>query len=78
MNIDSQVFFDWSTPALNSLDESTAVNLIPSTREEIVSTVRATAAAKRRLRVVGAGHSWSPIAKSDDLQMSLSNYKVQV
>ena len=30
----------------------------------------------RRIRVVGSGHSWSKIAKSDDIQLSLENYKV--
>ena len=30
----------------------------------------------RRIRVVGSGHSWSKVAKSDDIQLSLENYKV--
>ena len=30
----------------------------------------------RRIRVIGSGHSWSFVALSDGLQMSLHNYKV--
>ena len=32
----------------------------------------------RKIRVVGSGHSWSKVAKSDDIQMSLENYKVAI
>ena len=30
----------------------------------------------RRVRVVGAGHSWSAVAQSDEIQVSMSNFKV--
>ena len=32
----------------------------------------------RRIRVVGSGHSWSKVAKSNDIQLSLENYKVHI
>ena len=56
--------------------------LVPSTLDElkaIVKSVTATAIGdgpKRQIRIVGAGHSWSAVAKSDDLQLSLYKYKV--
>lgn len=58
--------------------------LAPRTIDEIVAIVKAVTAtahgngSKRKIRVVGAGHSWSAIAKSDDLQLSLSKYKVRM
>ena len=30
----------------------------------------------RRVRAVGAGHSWSAVAQSDEIQVSMSNFKV--
>ncbi len=56
--------------------------LAPSTVDELVAILKSAAAtakeegAKRQIRIVGAGHSWSAVAKSDDLQLSLCNYKV--
>ncbi len=32
----------------------------------------------KRVRVVGSGHSWSTIALSDDMQISMANFKVCV
>ena len=43
----------------------------PATIEEIRSVVKEARESKRKIRVVGAGHSWSPIAYSEDIQISL-------
>jgi L-gulono-1,4-lactone dehydrogenase len=43
----------------------------PRSEEEIVEYVSCAAASGRRIRVVGAGHSWSPIAAPEDLALSL-------
>ena len=42
-----------------------------STEEEVSKSVAAAAAAGRRIRVVGAGHSWSAIAAPEDLAVTL-------
>ena len=56
--------------------------LLPRTREDIVWIIKSVAAAAqkgegRRIRVIGSGHSWSPVALSDDIQLSLEDYKVR-
>jgi FAD/FMN-containing dehydrogenase len=43
----------------------------PSTEEEVSECVAGAAASGRRVRVIGAGHSWSPIAAPEDLALSL-------
>ena len=63
--------------------------LQPTSKNEIVWMIKSVASTHgkdggngsgsgrgRRIRVVGSGHSWSKIAKSDDIQLSLENYKV--
>jgi FAD/FMN-containing dehydrogenase len=45
--------------------------LVPATEEELAQRLAAAAASGRKVRVVGAGHSWSPIAAPDDLAVSL-------
>ena len=62
--------------------------LQPRTKEEIVWILKSVAATQtkagegsgsgRRIRVVGSGHSWSKVAKSNDIQLSLENYKVHI
>lgn len=47
----------------------------PSSLEEIVRVVKDANDNNRKLRVLGSGHSWSPIATSNDLYISLINYK---
>ena len=88
---DSRVFFDPFLPEGNlPLDTFLTSGgafvgpsyYAPRSKEEIISLVKAVSRAakgggvKRRIRMVGAGHSWSAIAKSDDLHLSLSNFKV--
>jgi L-gulono-1,4-lactone dehydrogenase len=46
----------------------------PSTEEEISKSVSAAAAAGRRIRVVGAGHSWSGIAAPEDVAITLEHF----
>ncbi len=60
--------------------------LLPTTKEEIVHMVKSALVPtsndvraidrRHKIKVIGSGHSWSRVAVSDDLQMSLNNYKV--
>src|SRR6266545_7881666 len=47
---------------------------MPETEDAIVRCVRDAAAGGRRVRVVGAGHSWSQIAVPDDIAVSLDDW----
>jgi FAD-linked oxidoreductase len=47
----------------------------PSTFDEIVSLVRRCRDSGRRLRVVGAGHSFMPLVATDDVLLSLENFQ---
>ncbi|MFT6915363.1 MAG: FAD/FMN-containing dehydrogenase [Motiliproteus sp.] len=47
--------------------------LIPTTLGEVISIVRDAAVNKQKIRVVGAGHSWSPLAPSKNIMLSLNN-----
>ena len=49
--------------------------LLPSSEEEVVSIVNWARINGRRLRVLGAGHSRSPLAVSEDLLLSLHNLR---
>lgn len=46
----------------------------PGTEAELIEIVRNAATAGKQVRVVGAGHSWSPIALSDAVMVNLDNY----
>ncbi len=46
----------------------------PSSEQEIAAIVRDAFAAKQRLRVVGAGHSWSAIAAPEEIAVSLDRW----
>lgn len=46
----------------------------PANEEQLVSLVRAAAVANERLKVVGAGHSFTDIACTDGRMVSLDNY----
>lgn len=48
--------------------------MTPSTLQEIVNIVRSANDQGRKLRVLGSGHSWSPIATSSDILLSLVHY----
>ncbi len=47
----------------------------PATREEILSVVYSTLESGGRLRVLGSGQSWSAVALSDDVTISLHKYR---
>ena len=47
---------------------------MPSSKDDIISIVRAAAVGDQKVRVVGSGHSWSAVAASDDILVSLWNY----
>ena len=59
---DSSLFFDH------------AHLITPSSKAEIVEVVRSAAERGQKVRVVGSGHSWSSVALSDDILVSLWNY----
>ena len=48
--------------------------MTPSTLQEIVTAVQSANDDGRKLRVLGSGHSWSPIASSSDILLSLVHY----
>lgn len=47
---------------------------IPSTKEELVQLVKSASEDVRKVRVIGSGHSWSQVAQSEDILISLHNY----
>lgn len=84
--VDALVFFDPSPPlgplAASPSSDGRTSYFTPQTKEELVALVKAVAdtakgtGPRRHIRVVGAGHSWSAVAQSGDLLLSLSKYKV--
>ena len=83
--LDDLVFFDRYTskgPLVLPSSSKPLSYLTPQTKDEIVAMVKVVAATykeggqRRKIRMVGSGHSWSAVAQSDDLLLSLSNYKV--
>ena len=59
----------WSNWAGNVADS--AAVLCPRTQDELVEMVHSSAAAGRRIRPVGSGHSFTPIAQAGDTRLSL-------
>ena len=59
----------WSNWAGNQ--RATATPLRPSNVPEVITAVQAAAADGRRIRPVGSGHSFSGIARAEDLRMAL-------
>ena len=49
--------------------------LFPTSEEEVVQIVQRAANDKRKIRVVGSGHSFSPIVATDDILISLDELK---
>ena len=49
---------------------------LPSSKEELIAIVTAAGAQGRNVRVVGSGHSFSEVARSDDILVSMKNFKV--
>ena len=47
---------------------------MPSTVQEIIEIVKSASLDRRKIKVLGAGHSRSAIAHSSDIYLSLYNY----
>lgn len=47
----------------------------PESEEEVVQLVKSASENKKKVRVVGAGHSSSPLVKTDDILLSLEHFK---
>jgi L-gulono-1,4-lactone dehydrogenase len=63
----------WTNWARNVRSSMTAWHA-PATEDEIIAIVRAARANRQRVRVVGAGHSWSAIAAPEDIGVTLDRY----
>jgi L-gulonolactone oxidase len=50
----------------------------PTTADEVVAAVRAAAAAGRRIKPVGSGHSFTDIARTDEQRMDLAGLAIPV
>lgn len=59
---DGRIIFNFNDP------------VYPTTEDEIVEIVTNAYQNNRKIRVLGAGHSWSEIAQTQDIMMSLHNY----
>ena len=46
----------------------------PATKSDIVTIVKTAAEKGQKVRVVGSGHSWSPVATTEEVLVSLWNY----
>jgi len=51
---------------------------VPSSKEEVIDIVTSVAMRGGRVRVVGSGHSWSGVAQSQDILVSLHKLKGMV
>lgn len=66
-----QTWQNWS----GSLSFDPAQIFTPESEEEVVALVKRAKKEKRNLRVVGAGHSSSPLVKTDHMLLSLKHFK---
>jgi len=71
MGVRKQIWKNWS----GSLSFSPGEILHPESEEEISQIVKQANFAKRKVRVVGAGHSSTPLVKTDDILVSLKHFK---
>lgn len=62
---------NWS----GSLSFSPGEIATPESEEQVVELVKAAAKEKRKIRVVGAGHSSSPLVKTRDILLSLKHFR---
>jgi FAD-linked oxidoreductase len=67
---------DWSNWAGNQ--RAAALPLRPSSVDEVVAAVRAAGSAGRRVKAVGSGHSFTDIARADDLRMELAGLATEI
>jgi len=63
----------WKNWAGNQRATPKSVHL-PSSENELVAIVRFAQAAKRHVKVVGSGHSFTAVAVADDILVDLRNY----
>ncbi|MDM4722154.1 D-arabinono-1,4-lactone oxidase [Micromonospora sp. WMMA1363] len=68
---------DWANWAGNQRGTATAI-LRPTSVTEVVDAVRAAAAAGRRIRPVGSGHSFTAVALADGQRMELAGLDTDV
>ena len=47
---------------------------LPETEQEIIEIIKQAKSAAKKIRVVGAGHSWSPVVCTNDFLLSLDSY----
>ena len=47
----------------------------PETEEEIIALLKKCNEEKKRLRIIGTGHSWSAICLSNEYLLNLDNYQ---
>ena len=69
---------DYAVP-VTTFDGSRLLNITdlyePTSREEVIDIVRNITSKHRKLRVLGSGHSLSPLAVSEDATLSLRKYR---
>ncbi|MEZ4849687.1 MAG: FAD-binding protein [Bacteroidia bacterium] len=49
--------------------------IYPKTEQEIIQLVKKAGAANKKIRVIGTGHSWTPLVTTDDILVSMNNYQ---
>lgn len=64
-------FINWS----GSLKFTPFLNVQPDNEEKIISVIHQAASQKKNVRIAGAGHSSSPLVKTDDYLISLKKQK---
>lgn len=69
------LFSEWLTVCADSSMYFDHAHLkTPSSKDDIITIVKEAVDGGRKVRVVGSGHSWSSVAMSDDVIVSLWNY----
>ena len=71
MGVQQKIWKNWS----GSLSFSPGKVLYPESEEEISAIVKKANRSRRKVRVVGAGHSSTPLVKTDDILLSLKHFK---
>lgn len=71
MAAETKIWKNWS----GSLVFEPGKIVTPESEEEVAEIVRNARTQNKKIRVVGAGHSSSPLVKTNDILLSLSNFK---
>lgn len=69
-NTAPQIWQNWA----GNLTSTPAGIFTPHTREEIVKIIQQARLDKKKVRVVGSGHSWSPLVPTDGYMISLEKF----